>query len=105
MQQQLMRPWSPRPGPALPGTWLALCPTKPPPHRILPPSCPPPRYGVNWLKLRIFGLEEYDALVLLDTDMAVVGWQGGLDGWGGWGGRAGGGERDQRVGMATIRSV
>lgn len=45
---------------------------------ICPPWCRPRldvlrRYGRNWLKLRPFGLTQYDAVVLVDTDVAVAG--------------------------------
>ena len=31
------------------------------------------RFSGNWLKVRAFGLTQYDAFVLLDSDAAVVG--------------------------------
>lgn len=31
------------------------------------------RYGLNWIKLRAWRLEQYDALLMLDADTAVVG--------------------------------
>lgn len=31
------------------------------------------RYGRNWLKIRAYGLTQYDAVLILDTDVAVVG--------------------------------
>lgn len=40
-----------------------------------PPS--PARYGRNWLKVRALGLTQYDAVLLVDSDVAVV--SAGLD--------------------------
>ena len=48
-----------------------------------------PRYSWNWLKIRAFGLTQYDAILLLDSDAILV---GGEQGWGeeGWGWMGGG---------------
>ena len=32
-----------------------------------------PRFGKNWVKSRAWGLEQYDALIMLDADAAVTG--------------------------------
>ena len=32
-----------------------------------------PRFGKNWIKLRAWGLEQYDALIMLDADAVVTG--------------------------------
>jgi alpha-N-acetylglucosamine transferase len=31
------------------------------------------RYGRNWLKLRVFNLTQYDAVLLVDSDLLVLG--------------------------------
>ena len=31
-----------------------------------------PRFGLNWIKLRAWELDEWDALLILDADMTVV---------------------------------
>ena len=60
----------------------ALCQ---PPLSALPPAChaahlsarPPARllyrYGSNFMKVRALGLTQYDAIILLDSDVAVAG--------------------------------
>ena len=37
-----------------------------------PPNIRNPRFGLNWMKLRAWELTEYDALIMLDVDTAVL---------------------------------
>lgn len=56
----------------MPSCWCTFPSHSEPP----PPSLHLPlhnRYSWNWLKIRAFGLTQYDAILLVDSDAIVVG--------------------------------